>query len=114
MLFEFRMIYDCIMHDGMLSLVCTFDYALINWLAWSEFSLELPSRAPSTSLTATHAVPFEEDERDHSIWFLDHNYHESMFSMSRRINAKEHVVGWYSTGPKLKENDLSVHGLFSE
>lgn len=32
-------------------------------------------------------VPFEEDDRDSSIWFLDHNYHESMFSMFRRING---------------------------
>ncbi|PPD82675.1 hypothetical protein GOBAR_DD20392 [Gossypium barbadense] len=57
-------------------------------------------------------VPFEEDEKDPSIWFLDHNYHESMFSMFKRINAKEHVVGWYSTGPKLRENDLDIHRLF--
>jgi len=28
--------------------------------------------------------------------------------------AKEHVVGWYSTGPKLRENDLDVHELFHE
>ncbi|XP_039070374.1 26S proteasome non-ATPase regulatory subunit 7 homolog B-like isoform X3 [Hibiscus syriacus] len=26
--------------------------------------------------------------------------------------AKEHVVGWYSTGPKLRENDLDIHRLF--
>ncbi|KAL9231404.1 hypothetical protein vseg_006636 [Gypsophila vaccaria] len=62
----------------------------------------------------SYAVPFEEDDKDVSIWFLDHNYHESMFSMSRRINAKEHVVGWYSTGPKLRENDLDIHRLFSD
>ncbi|CAN6581401.1 unnamed protein product [Malus baccata var. baccata] len=60
----------------------------------------------------SYAVPFEEDEKDPSIWFLDHNYHEAMFSMFKRINAKEHVVGWYSTGPKLKENDLDIHSLF--
>ncbi|MBA0572302.1 hypothetical protein Golob_002654 [Gossypium lobatum] len=35
-----------------------------------------------------------------------------MFSMFKRINAKEHVVGWYSTGPKLRENDLDIHRLF--
>ncbi|XP_042514715.1 26S proteasome non-ATPase regulatory subunit 7 homolog A-like [Macadamia integrifolia] len=40
-------------------------------------------------------VPFEEDDKDPSIWFLDHNYHEAMFSMFKRINDKEHVVGWY-------------------
>ncbi|KAI8015420.1 hypothetical protein LOK49_LG05G00324 [Camellia lanceoleosa] len=37
-----------------------------------------------------------------------------MFSMFKRINAKEHVVGWYSTGPKLRENDLDIHGLFND
>ncbi|OEL36457.1 26S proteasome non-ATPase regulatory subunit 7-like protein A, partial [Dichanthelium oligosanthes] len=26
---------------------------------------------------------------------------------------REHVVGWYSTGPKLRENDLDVHALFN-
>ncbi|ONK76832.1 uncharacterized protein A4U43_C02F290 [Asparagus officinalis] len=62
----------------------------------------------------TQTLPFEEDEKVPSIWFLDHNYHESMFSMFKRINAKEHVVGWYSTGPKLRENDLDVHALFND
>jgi hypothetical protein len=33
------------------------------------------------------AVPFEEDDKDPRIWFLDHNYHESMFSMFKRING---------------------------
>uniref|UniRef100_A0A7N0THL7 JAB1/MPN/MOV34 metalloenzyme domain-containing protein n=1 Tax=Kalanchoe fedtschenkoi TaxID=63787 RepID=A0A7N0THL7_KALFE len=61
-----------------------------------------------------NAVPFEEDDKDPSIWFLDHNFHEAMFSMFKRINAKEHVVGWYSTGPKLLENDLNVHALFND
>ncbi|EMS47709.1 putative 26S proteasome non-ATPase regulatory subunit 7 [Triticum urartu] len=58
-------------------------------------------------------MPFEEDDKDPRIWFLDHNYHESMFSMFKRINAKEHVVGWYNTGPKLKEKGLDVHALFT-
>jgi hypothetical protein len=34
------------------------------------------------------AVPFEEDDKDTSIWFLDHNYHEQMFSMFKKINGK--------------------------
>jgi 26S proteasome regulatory subunit N8 len=28
------------------------------------------------------------------------------------LSAKEHVVGWYSTGPKIKENDLEINELF--
>lgn len=27
--------------------------------------------------------------------------------------AREHVVGWYSTGPRLKEADLSIHQLMT-
>ena len=52
--------------------------------------------------------------KDPSMWFPDHNYHESMFSTFKRINAKEHVVGWYSTGPTLQENDLDIPGLFHD
>jgi 26S proteasome regulatory subunit N8 len=59
-----------------------------------------------------YAVPFEEDERDSSVWFLDHNYHENMFSMFRKVSAKEKVVGWYSTGPKIRANDLAIHEVF--
>merc|ERR1712216_600509 len=55
-------------------------------------------------VTSSFAVPFEEDENDASIWFLDHSYLEKMSGMFRRINAKEKVVGWYSTGPKIRTN----------
>ncbi|KAJ1426389.1 Rpn11/EIF3F, C-terminal [Sesbania bispinosa] len=41
----------------------------------------------TVDVTNSYAVPFEEDDKDPSIWFLDHNYHESMFSMFKRINA---------------------------
>jgi 26S proteasome regulatory subunit N8 len=27
--------------------------------------------------------------------------------------AREHVVGWYSTGPRLREADLAIHQLMS-
>ena len=38
-------------------------------------------------------MPFEEDENDASIWFLDHSYLEKMSGMFRRIN------GAYPTHP---------------
>ncbi|XP_057803902.1 uncharacterized protein LOC131019379 isoform X2 [Salvia miltiorrhiza] len=40
-------------------------------------------------------------------------YTEVMQKNYEVLLAKEHVVGWYSTGPKLKENDLNIHGLFN-
>merc|ERR1712232_1123825 len=63
-------------------------------------------------VTNCFAVPFEEDPRDPQVWFLDHNFHENMFAMFKKVNAKERVVGWYSTGPKIKPSDLSIHELY--
>ncbi|KAL1796093.1 hypothetical protein ACET3X_006317 [Alternaria dauci] len=58
------------------------------------------------------AVPFEEDEKDPSVWFLDHNYVESMNDMFKKVNAREKLIGWYHTGPKLRASDLQVNELF--
>lgn len=63
-------------------------------------------------ITNCFGVPFEEDPRDPAVWFLDHNYHEQMFAMFKKVNQKERVVGWYSTGPKIKPSDLSIHDLY--
>ena len=37
-------------------------------------------------------VPFEEDERDPSVWYLDHNYHESMYEMFKKVNGRYFVL----------------------
>jgi len=60
----------------------------------------------------TASVPFEEDEKDPSVWFLDHNYVESMKDMFKKVNAREKLIGWYHTGPKLRASDLEVNELF--
>jgi 26S proteasome regulatory subunit N8 len=33
--------------------------------------------------------------------------------MFRKVNARERVLGWYSTGPRLREADLDINDLFS-
>lgn len=58
------------------------------------------------------AVPFEEDEKDPSVWFLDHNFVESMANMFKKINAREKLIGWYHSGPKLRASDLEINELF--
>ena len=63
-------------------------------------------------VTSSFAVPFEEDDGENGIWFLDHSYLENMYRMSKKISAKEKIVGWYSTGPKLRESDIDIHELF--
>ncbi|XP_047139309.1 26S proteasome non-ATPase regulatory subunit 7 [Hydra vulgaris] len=57
------------------------------------------------------AVPFDEDEKDQSVWFLDHDYLELMASMFKKVNAKERIIGWYHTGPKLHSNDIRINEL---
>lgn len=84
-------------------------------------------------VTNSFAVPFEEDLNNPNIWFLDHNYLEAMFWMFKKVNSKlfdafwieeicrltrrdclivfvarEEMMGFYSSGPKIKENDLKV------
>ena len=34
------------------------------------------------------AVPYEEDDRDPKIWFLDHSYMENMFGMFKKVNGE--------------------------
>jgi len=55
------------------------------------------------------AVPFEEDEKDPKTWFLDHNYIESMYEMFKKVSAKEKLVGWYHSGPRLRSSDLEIN-----
>jgi len=57
------------------------------------------------------AVPFDEDEKDSTVWYLDHQYLEQMYSMFKKVNAKERIVGWYHTGPKLHPNDIKINDL---
>ena len=33
-------------------------------------------------------VPFDEDERDPTVWFLDHDYLQNMFAMFRKVNGQ--------------------------
>jgi len=61
-----------------------------------------------------YLVPFEEDEKDPSVWFLDHNFVESMRDMFKKINAREKLVGWYHSGPKLRASDLEINELFKK
>lgn len=38
-------------------------------------------------VTNCFAVPFEEDEQDPSVWFMDHSYLENMYAMFKKING---------------------------
>ncbi|KAF1781174.1 Rpn11/EIF3F, C-terminal [Phytophthora cactorum] len=46
------------------------------------------------------------------IWYLDHDFLENMYQMFKKINAKERIVGFYSSGPKIRKADLDIDDLF--
>jgi len=57
-------------------------------------------------------VPFEEDARNPTIWYVDHDFLENMAAMHRKVSAREKIVGFYSTGPKIREADFAIERLF--
>jgi 26S proteasome regulatory subunit N8 len=61
--------------------------------------------------TNSFAVPFEEDSKNPAVFYLDHNFLENMLAMFRKVSAKERVVGFYSTGPEIRPNDLRIHSM---
>ena len=63
-------------------------------------------------ITNSYALPFEEDPKDKKIWFLDHIYNEEMYAMYQKINYKEVIVGWYSSGPKIRPHDIEINEVF--
>ncbi|PJF16524.1 Mov34-domain-containing protein [Paramicrosporidium saccamoebae] len=65
-------------------------------------------------ITNSYAVPFEENEADPTVWYLDHNYLENMSELYKKINAKERPVGWYHSGPKLRASDVKIHTTLRE
>ncbi|KAI9307202.1 maintenance of mitochondrial structure and function-domain-containing protein [Cunninghamella echinulata] len=69
-------------------------------------------KGKTVNVANSFAVPFEEDEKDPSVWFLDHNYVEAMNDMFKKVNAKEKMIGWYHSGPKLRSSDLEINELF--
>lgn len=35
-------------------------------------------------------MPFDEDQRDAEVWFLDHDYLEQMYGMFKKVNGISH------------------------
>ncbi|KAF8312386.1 Mov34-domain-containing protein [Clavulina sp. PMI_390] len=66
----------------------------------------------TVNVANSFAIPFEEDEKDPKTWFLDHNYIEGMWQMFKKVNARERMIGWYHTGPKLRSSDQEINEVF--
>lgn len=65
-------------------------------------------------VTNSFAVPFDEDPNQSGIFFIDHNYFESMYQMFKKINIKEKVLGWYTTGSSFREHDVHMNEIWAQ
>jgi len=68
-------------------------------------------RSRILDISNSFAVPFDEEDKDKDVWFFDHEYMENMYTMFKKVNAREKVVGWYHTGPRLHRNDIAINDL---
>ncbi|MES1909005.1 MAG: hypothetical protein MHM6MM_001825 [Cercozoa sp. M6MM] len=69
-------------------------------------------RDGTLNVKMSYALPFE--EREPNVFFLDHNFHEDMYRLMRKVNSNQKVLGWYSTGPKIRRCDMEISELFHE
>ncbi|GFE54467.1 eukaryotic translation initiation factor 3 subunit, putative [Babesia ovis] len=42
------------------------------------------------------------------------DHHENMYDLKQKVNPKEQVVGWFSTGGEMTELTCAVHGWFKQ
>ena len=63
-----------------------------------------------TDVTDSFAVPFEEDPRDARVFFLDHDFLETMFSMFRKARARPRLR---FSGPPLSFCEPSLYSFFA-
>ena len=36
-------------------------------------------------------VPFDEDEKEKDVWYMDHEYLENMYAMFKKVNGEYHL-----------------------
>ena len=63
-------------------------------------------------ITNCYAIPFEEDPKDKKVWYVDNVFSEEMYEMFQKINTREKLVGWYSSGPKIRPHDIEINEVF--
>ncbi|CAH1757796.1 14175_t:CDS:2 [Entrophospora sp. SA101] len=45
---------------------------------------------------------------------VDMEYHQNMFELHKKVNAKEVIVGWYATGSNLNQWNALIHDFYSK
>jgi len=67
-----------------------------------------------TDVSNSFAVPFDETTKVPYTSFLDFDYLKEMGDMFKAVNASEKVVGWYSTGVKIRAIDADIQAQLAK
>jgi len=67
-----------------------------------------------TDVSNSFAVPFDETTKAPYTSFLDFDYLKEMGDMFKAVNASEKVVGWYSTGVKIRAIDADIQAQMAK
>ncbi|KAJ3331318.1 Eukaryotic translation initiation factor 3 subunit F [Blyttiomyces sp. JEL0837] len=73
---------------------------------------ESQSRVVGALLGVRNCFPLSHTESDDTV-AVDPDYLQQMYSLHQRVNSKEIIVGWYSTGTTIEEKDVHVHEFFA-
>lgn len=52
--------------------------------------LQIALQVGNDGILFTWSVPFDEDEKDSSVWFVDHMFVENMFAMFKKVSGISH------------------------
>lgn len=69
---------------------------------------------PYLDISNCFGIPFDEEAGNPEVWFLDSNFAERMYLMFKKVYPKLKVVGWYSSGPTICPNDMSIHNFITD
>jgi translation initiation factor 3 subunit F len=72
----------------------------------------LGSEQTDSQLHVKDTFPVPHTETDAQIQF-DLDYHRTMLELHQKVNNKEQILGWYTTGSNLTENDHLLHEFYS-
>jgi len=70
-------------------------YAFKNPIIFNNMHFFIPyfqnEKMLSRDIDHIFSVPFDEDAHDKSVWFLDHDYMEQMYTMFKKVNGKSNI-----------------------
>jgi len=60
----------------------------------------------------TDAFTVNHKDGDDNEVMMDQEYHRKMLKLKRKVCPREHVVGWFSTGSKLRPSNVIIHTFY--